>query len=140
MRLTQVWGRLVVIVAVLWLAVGTMAQTSTSSVRGTVTDPGGGVIPNAKVTLTNIETKQVRMQETSATGGFAFDFIQPADYEVEVEAPQFRKLSIRVQALVARPVELNLKLEIGVATEDGWQKSLSLTTRNWLDARRLRTC
>ena len=117
MRLIQVWERLFVVLLVLWLAVGSMAQTSTSSVRGTVTDPQGGVIPNAKVTLTNMETKQARTQNTSASGTFAFDFIQPADYQVEVEAAQFRKLSVKVQALVARPVELNLKLEIGVATE-----------------------
>lgn len=99
------------------LAASAMSQTGTSSVLGRVMDPQGSVIPNARVTLTNLETRQERTQNTSATGNFAFDLIPPGDYQLEVEALHFKKLSLKAHALVARPVELNLKLEIGGTSE-----------------------
>ena len=30
-----------------------LAQTSTTSVRGTITDPSGALVPNAQISLTN---------------------------------------------------------------------------------------
>jgi hypothetical protein len=39
-----------------------------SSVGGTVLDPTGAAIPNAKVVLTNVSTQQVYTQTTNATG------------------------------------------------------------------------
>jgi hypothetical protein len=99
------------------LAASAVSQTGTSSVLGTAVDQRGGVIAGAKVTLTNLETKQERTQITSAKGAFTFDLIPPGDYQLEVEALHFKKLSLTVHALVARPVELNLKLEVGGITE-----------------------
>jgi hypothetical protein len=117
MRSLRFWKGLLAAGLVVVLAAGALAQTGTSAVRGTVMDPTGGVIPNAKVTLTNLETKQVRTQNSNATGAYSFEFIAPGKYQLTMEAQGFKTTSVSVEALVARPVELNVKLEIGVATQ-----------------------
>ncbi len=99
------------------LAAGAISQTGTSSVLGRILDPQGNVIAGAQVTLINQDTKQERTQSTSETGNYAFDLIPPGDYQLEVEAIHFKKLSLKVHALIARPAELNLKLEIGGTSE-----------------------
>ena len=38
----------------------TFGQVSTGNIRGTVTDPSGAVVPDAKITLTNIRTGVVQ--------------------------------------------------------------------------------
>src|ERR1044072_569610 len=81
-----------------------LAQTGTSSVRGTVTDPQGNVVAGANVTLVNTETNASRTQTTSDGGVYSFELIQPGAYRVEVEAVGFKKVVLTdVRALVAQP-------------------------------------
>ena len=48
------------------------AQTTvgTGSIVGTVTDPSGAVVSNAKVTITNTATGQVIEQTTNSSGAY----------------------------------------------------------------------
>src|SRR5690349_32736 len=95
-----------------------LAQTGTSSVRGTVADPLGKVVSGATVTLTNTETNTTRNQTTSDSGVYAFEQIPPGPYQIEVEATGFKKAIItQIQALVAKPSEVNVQLEVGALSE-----------------------
>lgn len=94
------------------------SQTGTSTITGTVTDPSGGVIAGATVTLTNVATNAERTTKSSDTGGYVFDFIIPATYNVTVEASGFKKKVLEhVQAIVGKPTEANAKLEVGTINE-----------------------
>lgn len=96
------------------LAVG----QATSSVRGTVADQQGGVIPLASVTLSNKEINFLRSQKTTAAGGFAFDLVPPGNYVLTVEAAGFKKIVMPVEALIARPSDVGMiKLIVGGASE-----------------------
>src|SRR5205085_7040443 len=55
-----------------------LAQTATSSLRGTVTDPKGAVIPGATVTLTNPATGYNRTTKTDSQGVYQFLSVPPA--------------------------------------------------------------
>ena len=57
---------------------------------GTVTDPSGGVVANAKVTITETGTGQVYTLLTSSTGDFVRPALKPSTYSVSVVAPGFR--------------------------------------------------
>lgn len=65
------------------------AQTITGSVRGTVTDPGGAVIPNAAVTVKNIETGITSVTQTNDTGLYSVRFLPIGPYTVQVTASGF---------------------------------------------------
>ena len=95
-----------------------MAQSSTSSVTGTVVDPAGNVIPGATVTLTNAQKNFTRTQATTDNGSFAFSLIPPGQYTVEAEAKGFKKKILTdVAAQVAKPTTLTIDLEIGSVSE-----------------------
>src|SRR5215212_11851410 len=90
------------------------AQTGTSSVRGTVADAQGAAVPGASVTLVDPATNQTRTQASDEDGHFAFDLVPPGTYRVEAEAKGFKKVVLTgVQALVAKPTELSVALEVG---------------------------
>lgn len=94
------------------------SQTGTSTIRGTVTDPSGRVIPEATITLTNTQTNAVRTAKTTDTGSYVFDFIAPATYRVGVEAAGFKKkLLDHVEAVIGKPTEVNLTLDVGTINE-----------------------
>ncbi|MBV9300689.1 MAG: carboxypeptidase regulatory-like domain-containing protein, partial [Acidobacteriaceae bacterium] len=66
------------------------AQSITSGdVTGIVTDPAHAAIPNASVTLTNVDTNAVQRATTGDQGNYRFAFIQPGTYKVSVSAPGF---------------------------------------------------
>jgi hypothetical protein len=94
------------------------SQTGTSTVRGTVTDQSGRVVPGATVTLTNVANNALRTTKTGDSGSYVFDFIAPADYRIQVEAKGFRsKVVDNVKALIGKPTESNVQLEVGASTE-----------------------
>ena len=95
-----------------------VGQTGTSSVRGTVVDPQGKVVSGASVTLINTETNTARDQSTGESGAFVFELVPPGPYRVEVEAKNFKKAVITdIQALVAKPADVPVQLELGALTE-----------------------
>lgn len=65
------------------------AQTITGSVNGTVTDPSGAVIPNAKVMATNTETGVATETTTNTDGVYNIRFLQIGNYKVTIDAPGF---------------------------------------------------
>ena len=58
------------------------AQRDLATLVGTVSDPSGGVVANAKVTITEIGTGQVYAFLTSSTGEFVRPALKPSTYSV----------------------------------------------------------
>lgn len=89
-----------------------------SAVRGSIKDPQGSVVAGATVTLTNPETKFTRTTTSNDSGQYAFETIPPGVYSVEVEAKGFKKaIYTQVAALVSKPTELDVAMEIGEMTQ-----------------------
>jgi hypothetical protein len=94
------------------------AQTGTSSVSGTVTDSQGNVAVGATVTLTNPEKNFTRTQTTNENGNYSFTAVPPDTYIIEVNATGFKKAVLNdVKALIAKPTEANVQLEVGNVSE-----------------------
>ena len=77
------------------------AQTITGSVNGTVTDASGAVVPNAKITITNVQTNVVSTTTSSSAGVYNQRFLQVGQYKVTVEATGFAARTLGPFALEA---------------------------------------
>ncbi len=91
------------------------AQTSgTGALAGTIRDASGGVIPNATVTATDVDTNQSRTATTGADGTYRFGFMIPGHYSLQIEAPGFRVSMIpTVDVTVTETANVDGTLQIG---------------------------
>jgi len=67
------------------------AQRDLATITGTVTDSSGGVVANAKVTLTEQGTGQSYELTTNSSGEFTRPALKPSTYNISVSAPGFKK-------------------------------------------------
>ncbi len=74
----------------------TWAQSSTTSVRGTVTDKSGAAVANAKVTVSNPAQALVRTVQSGPEGTYEFVQLPPGSYQISVEMEGFTVTSRRV--------------------------------------------
>src|SRR5438132_5307544 len=75
---------------VVLVAFALYSQSFNGTVSGTVTDPTGGVLPNAKITMVNENTNEDRSQNTGAAGTYTFPQIPPGVYRMEAELQGFK--------------------------------------------------
>ncbi|MGH9510968.1 MAG: carboxypeptidase regulatory-like domain-containing protein [Terriglobales bacterium] len=120
--------------AVLFTTVAAQAQFR-GSLRGTVTDSQGAVIPNATVTLENKDTGRTMVSTSDANGIYQFNALPPAPYNLTAEATGFKKKILeQVQIIPDQPNALDLKLEIGQVqqsvTVTGTTQALDTETAN----------
>jgi len=91
---------------------------STSSLRGTVTDPQGAVIPEAVVTLSNTATGWSRQMVTTGSGEYQFLQVTPGEYKLTAAKPGFSTITReQIKLLVNVPSTLDLQMEIGATGE-----------------------
>ncbi len=99
--------------AALFLLVPTAVAQVTGDLKGVVTDPSGGVVQQAKVTLVSRETGQARVQESDASGRFVFDQLRIGAYDVKVEAAGFRQALAQGTVRTGETADLGIRLEVG---------------------------
>ena len=105
-------NRLLVVLLLSFTSVWSLAQTATSSLRGTVTDPSGSVIVGATVTLENTATSFHQTHTTEKDGGYQFQQVPPATYTVSFQSPGFSTESSVIQLLVSQPATLNVAMRL----------------------------
>ena len=123
-----------VAVMLLCAAVDSLTGQSTTSLRGTVTDPSNAAIPEVVLTLRNAGTGFRRQAVSAHDGSYQFLQTPPGTYELVAEKPGFAKLSrTEVQLLVNTPATLDLPMTIGAAAE-AINVSAETTEINTVDA------
>jgi hypothetical protein len=75
--------------ALLFVPIAAQAQSDSSSLSGTVTDPSGAVVPNARVTAHNEATGQERAAQTNSSGAYTITNLPSGNYTVRVESQGF---------------------------------------------------
>jgi Carboxypeptidase regulatory-like domain len=78
-------------VAFLVVPVGSIAQSTTGTIQGTVTDNQGGLVPAATVTVRNTQTNASRSLVTDANGNYRFLNVSVGEYELTIELAGFQK-------------------------------------------------
>ena len=96
------------------MAVSTaFGQSTSGSVSGAITDPSGGLVPNATVQLSNPISGLSRSAVTDPTGTFHFFNLPFDQYVVTAKGAGFTAASKRVQVYSTVPVTLPFQLQLG---------------------------
>jgi hypothetical protein len=95
------------------------AQQVFGSIFGTVTDPGGGVVANAKVTITDVN-KGTRFEVlTDSSGNYNKGQLIPDTYTVTIEAPGFSKVtSGNLEVHVDEAARYDAAMRVGEVTTE----------------------
>jgi hypothetical protein len=114
-----IWRGLVGAFAVVLLCIGVASsQVESGQISGTVTDQSGAVIPNASVSVRNVDTNAVRATTTSATGLYQVGGLAPGNYEVTVNSGSFKPYVARVEVTVGGNVTLDAKLSVSTSVTE----------------------
>ena len=135
MKSNNLWGRIVAVAALLFLAAGgsAFAQLQTGNLYGTVTDEPGAPLPGVTVTLTGGGAPQV--QVTNAQGQFRFLGLGPGSYSLKAELEGFSTIDYpSIVINVGR--NTNIEIKLSAAVED----VITVTAESpLLDERRIST-
>ena len=94
------------------------AQSNAADLQGTVRDSTGAVVANAAVTARNPGTNFSRSATTNDEGFYRIVNVPPGDYEVTVEATNFKKSVLpKVTVTVGQAAGLDIALEPGQISE-----------------------
>ena len=102
---------------ILFLVAGALAQ-STGTIRGTITDSSGAVVPNARVTVHNEATGEERTTVTDTSGIYQVPSLPVGNYRVSVSASGMAPmLANHVEVPVATTVQQNFQVQVARSTE-----------------------
>jgi hypothetical protein len=96
------------------------SQTTTGTLLGTVTDPGGAAVPGAQIELKNTATGALTTTTTGADGALLFNSVIPATYNLTIKAAAGFKTYTQSGIAVTANEERDLgriSLELGALTE-----------------------
>ena len=94
------------------------AQSNAANLQGTVKDSTNAVVANATVTARNPATNISKNATTNDEGFYRIINLPPGDYEVTVEAANFKKAVLtKVTVTIGQAAELDVNLEPGQISE-----------------------
>src|SRR5437867_3642770 len=93
-------------------------QAIYGSIIGTVTDPSGAAVPNAKVRVTSISKGTSYEATTNADGNYSVTHLIPDTYNVRVEAPGFKAFETKnIPVSVDAAARVDGQFQVGGTTE-----------------------
>src|SRR2546426_5552237 len=108
-------GLILLFAALLMFFTGATALAqSTATLQGTVIDPQGGAVPDAKVTVRNAATGVERNTQTDSAGYFQVPSLPVGAYRIEIRHEGLQTLVVKqIDLDVATMVSQNFELKVG---------------------------
>jgi hypothetical protein len=95
-----------------------LAQTSTGTVLGVVSDQSGGAVPDAEVALVSTTTGARRTTESLQTGNYEFPLVAPDTYQLTVTKSGFSTAAFNnVVVRVNETFTQNVQMSVGSTTQ-----------------------
>ncbi len=88
------------------------AQTFRGEIKGTVEDPSGAILADAKVTAINVATGFSRATLTGSSGEFSIPDLPPGAYTVTADKPGFQVEKSQAEVAVSRVANVIFKLPL----------------------------
>src|SRR5271165_1968078 len=102
----------------LFFASAIFAQRDLGTITGTVTDPTGLAVPNAKITITEVATNLSYTVTSNAAGEYVRPALKPGTYTVSAEAQGFRRVAQENVVVTAGDrIGVALQLALGDVTQ-----------------------
>ena len=106
------------VVLILTTSLSLHGQSTYGTVDGSVTDPSGAAVADAKVTLTNTGTQEKRTQTTGGEGGYQFVNVIPGVYRIDIEKSGFKHFGhTNVVVQVQQETHVDASLTVGQVSE-----------------------
>ena len=94
------------------------AQTTTGTISGTVTDSTGSVIPNAAISVTEVQTGISQATQSNASGNYIFPALATGDYTLSAKAPGFGTQTLSGLHLdVSQNLNASVQLKLGTENQ-----------------------
>jgi len=94
------------------------AQTQTTGdITGTVTDPSGAAIPDAKVTIKSVEKGWVQESLTNASGVYRFFLTTPGNFSVTAAHKGFQSTTQETVVYLSQVATVDFQLKLAVAEQ-----------------------
>jgi hypothetical protein len=101
-----------------WALAATGSAQTLAGIVGEIKDGTGAIVPNVKVTATNIETNVARETLTNTAGLYTFPSLTPGMYSIKAEAPGFQPtLRNNVELQVQQTARVDFMLALGATTQ-----------------------
>ena len=89
------------------------AQTNTTALTGTITDPVGLKLPDVTLSLMNTKTGEITTVKSKGAGEYAFQQVIPSHYKLTIEHDGFVQQQVELDLEVATPQNVNFKMVVG---------------------------
>src|SRR4051794_12424825 len=90
------------------------AQTTFATITGTVTDPGGAIVPNAKIEVVHVASNYRYETQSNSVGNYTLAQLRDGEYTLRATAPGFSSFEAKEIQLSARDVRrLDIALTVG---------------------------
>jgi Carboxypeptidase regulatory-like domain len=107
-------GACIAFVAAIFSGGTAFGQQVFGSILGTITDPSGSPVANAKVTIKDVNKSTTFDTTTNESGNYTRGQLIPGSYQVTVEAPGFSKVvSSNITVQVDQASQFNAALQLG---------------------------
>ena len=105
-----------ILLGILSFVVPSFGQTATTSLRGTIKDPSGALVPGAKITIVDSASGNSLSRVADSSGSYAFAQLQPAKYTITVTATGFGDQTKTAELLVNQPATIDFALSVQSST------------------------
>ena len=116
-------ARALVFVLLLAIGIATLpaklhAQATAGSILGIVQDSSGAAVPDATVTVTNLDTSIAKVVQSGVDGNYSVPYLIPGRYAVAVEKQGFKKTTQSgVDLQVDQKARVDVALQVGDVSE-----------------------
>jgi len=109
-----------VLAVLLALPLAAIAQVTTATIIGTISDPGGAQVPAASVTARNVDTGLTRTVVSGEDGNYRLEFLPVGNYVIEVKATSGFKKANRsgIVLNIGDTSKVDVTLEVGAVSEE----------------------